>query len=171
MNPIAAQQVALDNALIHPRLPNQDFVEPPSKEEMVPFIKELGYTSKCDMLSEIYTDHMHQLWRTFDVVINRCISGKSIEEEPTNKPKQAKHPEPAKTSAPAKEDVSSKNPSRKKSTGVQIKDTPDVSVSKKMSSTTTDRSKGIDLLSEAALLKDAQLKKALKRSKRDTPIH
>ncbi|GJS42434.1 hypothetical protein Tco_0567477 [Tanacetum coccineum] len=26
---------------IRPRLPNQDFVEPPSKEEMVPFIKEL----------------------------------------------------------------------------------------------------------------------------------
>ncbi|GKE02578.1 hypothetical protein Tco_1390561 [Tanacetum coccineum] len=33
------------------------------------------------------------------------------------------------------------------------------------------RSKGIDLLSEAALLEEAQLKKALKRSKRDTNIH
>ncbi|GJZ71621.1 hypothetical protein Tco_0635472 [Tanacetum coccineum] len=29
------------------RLLNQDFVEPPSDEEMVPFIKELGYTGKC----------------------------------------------------------------------------------------------------------------------------
>ncbi|GKE90643.1 hypothetical protein Tco_1571738 [Tanacetum coccineum] len=58
---------------IYPRLPIQDFVEPPFKEEMVPFIKELGYTGKCDMLSEIHTDHMHQSWRTFDVVINRKI--------------------------------------------------------------------------------------------------
>ncbi|GKG31027.1 hypothetical protein Tco_0423515, partial [Tanacetum coccineum] len=87
------------------------------------------------------------------------------------KPKRAKHPEPAKKSAPAKEDISSKKPSRKKSTGVQIKDTPNVYVSKEKALTTTDRSKGIDLLSETALLEDAQLKKALKRSKRDTTIH
>nr|GEW91148.1 hypothetical protein [Tanacetum cinerariifolium] len=44
---------------------------------MVTFIKELGYTGKCDMPYEIHTDHMHQPWRTFDVVINRCISEKS----------------------------------------------------------------------------------------------
>ncbi|GJR63044.1 hypothetical protein Tco_1505206 [Tanacetum coccineum] len=95
MNPDAAQQVALDNALVslekrlkiekcnaridfsklqreatyqvtldalklspcYPAflitakicliLPNQDFVEPPSKDEMVPFIQELGYSRKC----------------------------------------------------------------------------------------------------------------------------
>ncbi|GJS76991.1 integrase, catalytic region, zinc finger, CCHC-type containing protein [Tanacetum coccineum] len=28
-------------------LPNQDFVEPPSKDVMVPFIQELGYSGKC----------------------------------------------------------------------------------------------------------------------------
>ncbi|GKA38212.1 hypothetical protein Tco_0730763, partial [Tanacetum coccineum] len=58
---------------ICPRLPNQDFVEPPSEEEMVPFIKELGYTGKCDMISEIHTYHMHQPWRIFVAIINRCI--------------------------------------------------------------------------------------------------
>ncbi|GJR40227.1 hypothetical protein Tco_1215911 [Tanacetum coccineum] len=62
---------------ICPRLLNQDFVEPLSDEEMVPFIKELGYTRKYDMLFEIHTDHMHQPWRTFIAFINRCISGKS----------------------------------------------------------------------------------------------
>ncbi|GKG41282.1 hypothetical protein Tco_0470494, partial [Tanacetum coccineum] len=31
---------------ICPRLPNQDFVEPPSDEEMVPFIKVLGCISR-----------------------------------------------------------------------------------------------------------------------------
>nr|GEX90808.1 hypothetical protein [Tanacetum cinerariifolium] len=56
---------------ICPRIPNQDFVEPPSEEEMVSFSKERRYTGKCDMLSEIYTDHMHQPWRTFVAVINR----------------------------------------------------------------------------------------------------
>ncbi|GKA86068.1 hypothetical protein Tco_0807779 [Tanacetum coccineum] len=58
-------------------LPNQDFVEPPSEQEMVPFIKELGYTGKCDMLYAIHIDQMHQPWRTFAAVINRCISGKT----------------------------------------------------------------------------------------------
>ncbi|GKF04341.1 hypothetical protein Tco_0035009, partial [Tanacetum coccineum] len=112
MNPIATQQVALDNALlapekrlmiekcnariefnkpqreetyqvtldalklspcypaflittevpeICPRLHNQDFVEPPSEEEMVSFIQEFSYSVKCDMLSAIHTDQMHSL--------------------------------------------------------------------------------------------------------------
>nr|GEW59420.1 hypothetical protein [Tanacetum cinerariifolium] len=84
------------------------------------------------------------------------------------KPKRAKHPEPAKKSAPAKKDVFSKKPLRKQLTGVQIKDTPDVSVLKKKAPATTDRSKGIDLLSDATLLEDAQIKKVLKRSKKET---
>ncbi|GKB57625.1 hypothetical protein Tco_0913811, partial [Tanacetum coccineum] len=61
------------NIICH-RLPNQDFVEALSKEEIVPFIKELGYTCKCDMLTKIHTDHMHQPWRTFAAVINRCMT-------------------------------------------------------------------------------------------------
>ncbi|GKE44827.1 hypothetical protein Tco_1472111 [Tanacetum coccineum] len=56
---------------------------------------------------------------------------------------------------PAKKFVPSKKPSRKQSTGVQIRDTPGVSMSKKKAPTTTDKSKGIHLLSEAALIKEA----------------
>ncbi|GJX49997.1 hypothetical protein Tco_0276842 [Tanacetum coccineum] len=62
---------------ICPRLHKQDFVEPPSEEELVTFIQELGYSGKCDMLSAIHTDQMHQPWRTFAAIINRCISGKT----------------------------------------------------------------------------------------------
>ncbi|GJR95916.1 hypothetical protein Tco_0268090 [Tanacetum coccineum] len=58
-------------------LPDQDFIEPPSDEELVPFIQETGYSGKCDMLSAIHTDQMHQPWRTFAAIINRCISGKT----------------------------------------------------------------------------------------------
>ncbi|GJS05848.1 hypothetical protein Tco_0362644 [Tanacetum coccineum] len=47
------------------------------KEDLLTFIKELGYSGKCDMLSTIQTDQMHQPWRTFAAVINRCISRKS----------------------------------------------------------------------------------------------
>ncbi|GKA16732.1 hypothetical protein Tco_0696569 [Tanacetum coccineum] len=94
-----------------------------------------------------------------------------LEEEPRKKPKRTKHHEPTKKSALAKKDISSKKPSRKQSTGVQIKDTPGVSVSKKKAPATTDRSKGIDLLFKAALLEDAQMKKVVKRSKRETRSH
>ncbi|GKF27465.1 hypothetical protein Tco_0083359, partial [Tanacetum coccineum] len=45
---------------------------------MIPFIQELGYSGKCDMLSAIHTDQMHQPWRTFAAIINRCISRKTI---------------------------------------------------------------------------------------------
>ncbi|GJU52110.1 hypothetical protein Tco_1221665 [Tanacetum coccineum] len=58
-------------------LPNQEFVEPPSDEELVPFIQERGYNGKCDMLSTIHTYQMHQPWKTIAAVINRCISGKT----------------------------------------------------------------------------------------------
>ncbi|GJR83746.1 hypothetical protein Tco_0154531 [Tanacetum coccineum] len=62
---------------ICPRLPNQDFMELPSKDDLLSFIKELGYSGNCEMLSAIRTDQIHQPWRTFAAVINRCISGKS----------------------------------------------------------------------------------------------
>ncbi|GKB66929.1 hypothetical protein Tco_0928341 [Tanacetum coccineum] len=124
MNPVVAQQVALDDALItaevpkiymhqfwntikkignldaynfklykkkcrvdtevfreilqiYPVLPNQEFVELPSEEDLLSFIKELGYSGKCNMLSAIHNNQMHQPWRTFAASINRCIYGKS----------------------------------------------------------------------------------------------
>ncbi|GKF75148.1 hypothetical protein Tco_0224592, partial [Tanacetum coccineum] len=32
---------------------------------------------ECDMISAINIDQMHQPWRTFAAIINRCISGKT----------------------------------------------------------------------------------------------
>ncbi|GJV02737.1 hypothetical protein Tco_1336306 [Tanacetum coccineum] len=71
----------------------------------------------------------------------------------------------------AKKVVPPKKPSRNYSTRVQIRDTPVVSMSKKKALTKAARRKWIDLLSEASLLKEAQLKKDLKRSKQETSIH
>ncbi|GKA72215.1 hypothetical protein Tco_0778431 [Tanacetum coccineum] len=197
---------------ICPRLHNQDFVEPPSEEEMVSFIQELGYFGKCDMLSAIHTDHMHQPWRTFVSIINRCISGKSlgldrlklstaqilwdmynknnvdfmygalIPNEMINQdiidsksykiyldfatgkatPKKARKFK--KVASPSKK----LSPVLKEEPTDKPKDTPGVSVSKKKAPTKVDRGKGMDSLSEAALLKAAQLNKTLKKSKLET---
>ncbi|GJQ99986.1 hypothetical protein Tco_0522971 [Tanacetum coccineum] len=122
MNPLAAQQVALDNALVAPEkrlkikkcnskieftkrqieptlqvtldvlklspcyLAFQMTAEVPESvlehhqkddDELVQFIKDLGYSGQCDKIAKIFTDQMHQPWRTFAASINRCISGKS----------------------------------------------------------------------------------------------
>ncbi|GKC08119.1 hypothetical protein Tco_0999729 [Tanacetum coccineum] len=54
---------------ICPRLPNQRFVEPPSHEETVSFIKEIGYKGDLESITELFTDHMYQPWRQFDQLI------------------------------------------------------------------------------------------------------
>nr|GEW52536.1 retrovirus-related Pol polyprotein from transposon TNT 1-94 [Tanacetum cinerariifolium] len=46
---------------ICPRLPNQDFVELPSEEDVLSFIKELGYSGNYEMLSTIRLDRLREL--------------------------------------------------------------------------------------------------------------
>ncbi|GJT33583.1 hypothetical protein Tco_0924002 [Tanacetum coccineum] len=104
MTTTAAQQVALDNALvqlekrveigkcnmrinrykidmevlreIYPRLPNQEFDELPSDEEIVSSIKELGHKGDNKSITEVVVDQMYQPWRTFVAIINKCLSRK-----------------------------------------------------------------------------------------------
>ncbi|GKC83641.1 hypothetical protein Tco_1139358 [Tanacetum coccineum] len=64
-------------ACICPKLPNQEFVEPPFHEEIVTSIKEIGYRGELESITELFIDHMSQPWRTFASVINKCLSGKT----------------------------------------------------------------------------------------------
>ncbi|GKA79558.1 hypothetical protein Tco_0786154 [Tanacetum coccineum] len=77
-----------------------------------------------------------------------------LEEEPVVKPTRAKKPAKKSTTIPTAD--------------VVIRDTPGVSMSKKKAPTKANRGKYMDLLSEAALLEVAQLKKTLKKSKLET---
>ncbi|GKA02404.1 putative ribonuclease H-like domain-containing protein, partial [Tanacetum coccineum] len=77
-----------------------------------------------------------------------------LEEEPKKKPKKAKKPAKKSTNVP--------------SAGVVIIDTPGVYVSKKKAPAKVDSGKGMDILSYAALLEAAQVKEALKKSKKDS---
>ncbi|GJU53782.1 hypothetical protein Tco_1227496, partial [Tanacetum coccineum] len=60
------------------QVPNQEFVEPPSHDEIVTFIKSLGYKGALENVPDLFTDHMYQPWRTFASIINKCISGKTM---------------------------------------------------------------------------------------------
>ncbi|GKC67424.1 hypothetical protein Tco_1100022 [Tanacetum coccineum] len=156
------------------RLLDQEFDDLPSEEEILSFIKDLGHTGNVKKITDV-DSAAYQTYFAFAIreatpkpkrIYKKTASPtiKTITKSPKETPSKKKI-------APAKKDVSSKNPLRKQSTGVQIRDTPSVSVLMKKAPVTTDKSKGIELLSKAALLEDAQMKKALKKSKRDTNIH
>ncbi|GJT30439.1 hypothetical protein Tco_0910714 [Tanacetum coccineum] len=63
---------------ISPRVENQAFTDPPTSEELKKFVLKLGYSGNIFTVAEIYADHMHQPWRTFGAIINKCLSGKTV---------------------------------------------------------------------------------------------
>ncbi|GKA49774.1 hypothetical protein Tco_0742847 [Tanacetum coccineum] len=72
---IYMQQRILD---ISPKVENQEFNKPPSSDTLREFLRELGYKGKLANNLKMYVDHMHQPWRTFAAIINRCLSGKIL---------------------------------------------------------------------------------------------
>ncbi|GJT22511.1 hypothetical protein Tco_0892448 [Tanacetum coccineum] len=62
--------------LICPKLPGQKFVDPSFEEEILTFIRELGYPGNIKLLYDVKVDMLSQPWRTFGTIINKCLSGK-----------------------------------------------------------------------------------------------
>ncbi|GJV74845.1 hypothetical protein Tco_1506429 [Tanacetum coccineum] len=62
---------------IYPKLPGQKFEDPPFEEEILSFSRDLGHTGKIKVLSDVNVNHMHQPWRSFAAIINKCLSGKT----------------------------------------------------------------------------------------------
>ncbi|GJY27176.1 hypothetical protein Tco_0401902, partial [Tanacetum coccineum] len=62
---------------ICPRVPNEDFVTPPSEEDLLAFLIELGNKGPLDHLARMFVDHMHQPCRTLAIIINKSLSGKT----------------------------------------------------------------------------------------------
>ncbi|GJV52207.1 hypothetical protein Tco_1447948 [Tanacetum coccineum] len=61
------------------QVPNKEFIAPPPHNALVSFLNELGYKCSMDLVSKIYIDHMYQPWRTFSTIINKCLSGKTLD--------------------------------------------------------------------------------------------
>ncbi|GKA50012.1 hypothetical protein Tco_0743085 [Tanacetum coccineum] len=59
------------------RLRGQKFEDLPLKEEILSFIRDLGHTRKIKVLTDVNANYMHQPWRSFGAIINRCLSGKT----------------------------------------------------------------------------------------------
>nr|GFB26436.1 hypothetical protein [Tanacetum cinerariifolium] len=58
-------------------LPGQTFDELPFEEEILAFLRFLGYNGEIKKLIDVNINKLHQPWRSFADVINKCLSGKS----------------------------------------------------------------------------------------------
>nr|GEX80643.1 hypothetical protein [Tanacetum cinerariifolium] len=63
---------------ICPRLPHQPFVEPPFEEEILAFLCFLGHSAVIRKLIDVNINKLHQPWRSFVAIINKCLIGKSL---------------------------------------------------------------------------------------------
>ncbi|GKB29439.1 hypothetical protein Tco_0868840 [Tanacetum coccineum] len=64
---------------ICPKVLNQVFTVPPSSSDsLIDFLLELGYKGQLPHFSQMYVDQMHQPWRTFGAIINKCLSWKTL---------------------------------------------------------------------------------------------
>ncbi|GJU83541.1 hypothetical protein Tco_1285906 [Tanacetum coccineum] len=59
---------------ICPKLPRQHFVDTPFEEDILAFMRELGYSGTIKLLSDVKVDLLPQPWRTFATIINKCLS-------------------------------------------------------------------------------------------------
>ncbi|GJU02891.1 hypothetical protein Tco_1113229 [Tanacetum coccineum] len=64
---------------ICPKLPNQQFKELPFEEAILTFLRGLGHRCEIKMITDVNVNKLHQPWRSFATVINKCLSGKSTE--------------------------------------------------------------------------------------------
>ncbi|GJT62902.1 hypothetical protein Tco_1006435 [Tanacetum coccineum] len=66
-----------DMLKICPKLPGQKFEEPLLEEDILSFIRDLVHTGEIKFLSDVNVNHMHQPWRSFAAIINKCLNGKT----------------------------------------------------------------------------------------------
>ncbi|GKC07990.1 hypothetical protein Tco_0999600 [Tanacetum coccineum] len=59
------------------KLPNQPFEELPFKEVILTFLRDLGHSGEIKMITDVNVNKLHQPWRSFAAVVNKCLSGKS----------------------------------------------------------------------------------------------
>nr|GEZ06974.1 hypothetical protein [Tanacetum cinerariifolium] len=70
-------QLYMEMLHICPRIPNQTFDELSFKEEILAFLRYLGHSREIKNITDVNINKLHQPWRSFATVINKCLSGKS----------------------------------------------------------------------------------------------
>ncbi|GJU64053.1 hypothetical protein Tco_1245888 [Tanacetum coccineum] len=61
---------------ICPKVGNKKFVEPPLEKEILIFLASLGHSGDIRKITDVNVNKLHQPWRSFAAIINKCLSGK-----------------------------------------------------------------------------------------------
>ncbi|GJY26288.1 hypothetical protein Tco_0401014 [Tanacetum coccineum] len=59
---------------ICPKLLDQQFEELPFEEKILMFLKDLGHNREIKVITDVNVNKLHQPWRSFVAVINKCMS-------------------------------------------------------------------------------------------------
>nr|GEX03794.1 hypothetical protein [Tanacetum cinerariifolium] len=141
------------------KLPGQQFEDLPLKHDILSFIRDLGHSGDIIYLSDVNVDYLHQPWRAFSTIINKCLSGKE-----TGMDKIQKTPKPKYVRKKADLDTSPKQKP------VQATKAKVAKSNKKKQPTKMQKAKRLDVFSKVALTEPKQLKLATKRRKKDFRI-
>ncbi|GKD90478.1 hypothetical protein Tco_1365985, partial [Tanacetum coccineum] len=61
---------------ICPKILGQRFEEPPLEHDILSFLRDLGHSRDIHYITSVSIDYLHQPWRAFATIINKCLSGK-----------------------------------------------------------------------------------------------
>ncbi|GKF13933.1 hypothetical protein Tco_0055395, partial [Tanacetum coccineum] len=61
---------------ICPKFGNKKFEEPPLEKEILAFLASLGHSGEIRKITNVNVNKLHQPWRSFAAIINKCLSGK-----------------------------------------------------------------------------------------------
>nr|GEU36966.1 putative ribonuclease H-like domain-containing protein [Tanacetum cinerariifolium] len=61
---------------ICPKITGQEFEDLSPEQDILSFINDLGHTGDITYLTNVNVNHLHQPWRAFATIINKCLSGK-----------------------------------------------------------------------------------------------
>ncbi|GKA38482.1 hypothetical protein Tco_0731033 [Tanacetum coccineum] len=61
---------------ICPKIPRQRFEEPLLEHDILSFLRDIGHTGDIHYITDVSIDYLHQPWRAFATIINKCLSGK-----------------------------------------------------------------------------------------------
>ncbi|GKC71900.1 hypothetical protein Tco_1117783 [Tanacetum coccineum] len=59
-----------------PKIPGHEFEDLPLEHDILSFIRDLGHSGYIIYLSDVNVDYLHQPWRAYATIINKCLSGK-----------------------------------------------------------------------------------------------
>nr|GEU88182.1 retrovirus-related Pol polyprotein from transposon TNT 1-94 [Tanacetum cinerariifolium] len=159
---------------ICPRLPGQTFNDLPFEEEILAFLRFLGHSGEIRKLTDVNINKLHQPWRSFAAIINKCLSEKSTGYDSLrNSEAYKEYYVVASGAAPPKTKASVKKTKSSSDTTI----TPPTAAGTRLSTSTKGKQpakaskvKSLTMLSEVAITEVEQLKLATKRSLQQTHI-